>query len=414
MASQSRKRPLVQFEHGTRIYSPTSSEPKFRVVSTHGDTGTRRFTKCSCEEEARMKARQWEMELMSASRPVDGSAWSSRTVEVLARRYIRDHLSGLSLLYREKQEYLLDRWILPHIGRTHVLNWTPADSQAVLAAARRAGVADATVQDIGGAMRGLVTHARRLRWLTSMSEDPLWMVKYSRRGSIQGAHTVYVPRSTLPTDSECQALFAQMSAHHPMWALAMALKHRSGLRWGELVALTAADVGFSPRVVHVLRAAEQGKRGGPTLKLPKNGRVRTSIYPKSLERALAERVEAVMASAGPSGLLFPGSNGQLMRRSTFQSIWVRAADAAGWPMVAPLERTSGYGQGKPWRWKGSAKWSPHDLRHVAACWMLFDLNLDPAVVAAKLGHADPSFTVKRYVGVRGDPDLAAMSVTDGW
>ena len=41
-----------------------------------------------------------------------------------------------------------------------------------------------------------------------------------------------------------------------------------------------------------------------------------------------------------------------------------------------------------WRWTGAAKWSPHDLRHVAACWMLFDLGLDPAVVADKLGRID--------------------------
>lgn len=31
-----------------------------------------------------------------------------------------------------------------------------------------------------------------------------------------------------------------------------------------------------------------------------------------------------------------------------------------------------------------------------------------------IGHADPSFTVKRYVGVRGDPDSAAMAVTEAW
>ena len=46
--------------------------------------------------------------------------------------------------------------------------------------------------------------------------------------------------------------------------------------------------------------------------------------------------------------------------------------------------------------------------------MLFDLGLDPAVVADKLGHADPAFTMKRYVGVRGDPDTAAMGITDEW
>jgi hypothetical protein len=46
--------------------------------------------------------------------------------------------------------------------------------------------------------------------------------------------------------------------------------------------------------------------------------------------------------------------------------------------------------------------------------MLFDLGLDPAVVADKLGHADPSFTMKRYVAARGDADLRAMDLTEDW
>lgn len=36
-----------------------------------------------------------------------------------------------------------------------------------------------------------------------------------------------------------------------------------------------------------------------------------------------------------------------------------------------------------------ALWHPHDLRHVAACWMLFDLRLDAVVVARMLGHSNP-------------------------
>jgi hypothetical protein len=46
--------------------------------------------------------------------------------------------------------------------------------------------------------------------------------------------------------------------------------------------------------------------------------------------------------------------------------------------------------------------------------MLFDLGLDPAVVAGKLGHTDPNFTISRYIGIRGDPDTAAMAATDNW
>ncbi|HET6753037.1 MAG TPA: tyrosine-type recombinase/integrase [Jiangellaceae bacterium] len=148
---------------------------------------------------------------------------------------------------------------------------------------------------------------------------------------------------------------------------------------------------------------------------PKNGKVRTTIFPKSLTDDLAELVEKTVSREGPEGLLFPSASGRIVRRSNFQQVWIRTADAASWPMAAPLQRTAGYGQtNKGWRWTGAAKWSPHDLRHVAACWMLFDLGLDPAVVADKLGHADPNFTIKRYIGVRGNPDTAAMAITDQW
>jgi integrase len=126
----------------------------------------------------------------------------------------------------------------------------------------------------------------------------------------------------------------------------------------------------------------------------------------------ASRLEETIAREGPEGLMWPSASGQIMRRSNLQQVWIRAADAAGWPITAPLQRTAGYGQtNKGWRWTGAAKWSSHDLRHVAASWMLFDLGPDPAVVADKLGHADPNFTIKRYIGIRGNPDTAATVST---
>jgi integrase len=245
----------------------------------------------------------------------------------------------------------------------------------------------------------------------------MWMVRYAKTATIQGAASVYVPRSALPTDEQCTALFDALEAlGHRRWAIAMRLCQRAGLRWGELVALQAQDIEFEPaRIVHVRQAVEQPTRGPARFKAPKNGKVRTSIFPKSLTNHLGEIVDETATREGPEGLLFPSASGQIMRRSNFQPIWIRAADGAGWPMTAPLRRTGGYREtNKGWRWTGAAKWSPHDLRHVAACWMLFALGLDPAVVADKLGHADPNFTIKRYIGVRGDPDTAAMTVTDGW
>jgi integrase len=417
MPSRYRKKPLAQLEHGTRIYAPSSGETRYRVVTTDPTSGERIFAKCRTEEAARAKARELDDFVGQAAPIRDRTAEGPRTVERLAASYIDDHLSGLSLRYREKQQYVLKRWILPHLGPRMVTAWSPADSSAVIAAARRAGVSDALLQDIGGAMRGLVTHARRLRWLTRQSEDPMWMVRYAMTTSVQGASSVYVPRSSLPTDEQCAALFRAIEKlDHGRWATAMRLKHRAGLRWGELIALQPNDIEFKPaRVLRVRRAVQQGARGPASIKAPKNGKVRTSIFPKSLVAELRKVVDETVAACGPDALLFPGAAGRIARRSNFQQIWIRAADAAGWPMTRSPKRSAGYGKkNKGWRWTGAAKWSPHNLRHVAACWMLFDLGLDPAVVADKLGHADPAFTIKRYVGVRGDADAAAMALTDKW
>lgn len=411
-----RKKPLAQFEHGTRIYAPSGSETRYRVVATDPATRRRFSTKANTEDDARERAREID-ERIAASKSVHAiSDERARTVQLLADRYVEDHLSTLSLRYRERQEYLLGSWILPRLGTLPLRDWTPAESHAVLSSVRRAGRSPELVQNVGATMRSLVSHARRLRWLGPQSDDPMWMVGYSKRSTVQGASTVFIPRSSLPTDAQCADLFDAMVANEePTWALAMRLKHRSGLRWGELTALRASDFSFDPRSIRVTRAVEQGRSAPPSIKGTKNGSERTAIFPRSLADDLRCHLETVRCERGDDGLVFPGRRGGLMRRSTFQQVWIKAANTAGWPMDAPLKRTRGYGpNGRGWRWTGAAKWTPHDLRHIAACWMLFDLKLDVAVVAEKLGHHDPSFTMSVYVAPRGNADLEAMTRTEDW
>jgi hypothetical protein len=257
-----RKKPLVQLEHGTRIYAPSTGESRYRVVATDRVSGERIFVKCRTEDAARAKARELEQFIAQTAPIRDSHDAGPRTVERLAARYIEDHLSGLSLRFREKQTYLLRRWVLPRLGTRTVTAWTPADSAAVIAAVRRAGGSDALVQDVGAVM-ALVTHARWLRWLTAQSEDPMWMVRYAKTATIQGATSVYVPRSSLPTDDQCAALFEAMEGlGHRRWAIAMRLCHRAGLRWGELVAVTAPRVCCSrARPVGSSGAATSSKSG---------------------------------------------------------------------------------------------------------------------------------------------------------
>lgn len=417
MATHYRKRPLATFEHGTRIYAPSESERYYRIVATDPLSGKRIYSMAKSEDLARQRAREMEERRAGSLqlRDVDAGA---RTVGTLADLYLDSYIAHRSARYQERQEYLLRRWVRPVLAERLIGDWVPADSEQVLNRARKAGVSSATIQNVGATMRGLVTYARKLRWLTGRDDDPMWMVSYSQQAQVQGETAVYIPREGLPTDADCERLFAAMEEQgNPRWAIAMRLAHCSGLRWGELTALRAEDIEFEPaRVVRVCRAVEQPAKGSATMKAPKNERRRTTIFPRSLTDELRSLVDEVTAKQGPRGLLFPGARGGIARRSTFQQVWIKAAAAAGWPMERELQRTKGYGpkNKKGWRWTGSAKWTVHDLRHVAACWMLFDLKLDAAVVADKLGHSDPSFTVKRYIGVRGNADAHAHDITEDW
>jgi hypothetical protein len=60
MPSRYRKKPLAQLEHGTRIYAPSTSEARYRVVANDPVSGERIFVKCGTEDQARAKARELE------------------------------------------------------------------------------------------------------------------------------------------------------------------------------------------------------------------------------------------------------------------------------------------------------------------------------------------------------------------
>jgi integrase len=388
-----RKKPLVVFENGTRIYEPSPGETHYRVVAPSVEGG-RAFAKFDDEDTARAHARRLDEELTRHGKLAAATAPS--TVAELAQRYLAS-LRGMSVRYQERQAWVTRCWIIPHLGDLPLRHWTPGASEELLTIAR-ANRAPATVQNIGSTMRSLVTFASKHRWL-SRDDDPMWRVSYSSRPEHQGQVAGYIPRESLPTDQQCNDLFdALEQLGHPSWALAMRLKHRSGLRWGELIALRARDIDVEPhRIVRVERAVEQSHLGR-RIKTTKNRQQRYSIYPASLLAPLTDHIDNVRSRHGDDGLLFAQPDGGFAERKWFLRKWWRAAHAAGWPA-----------QGTQ-----ASAWHPHDLRHVAACWMLFDLRWDPAVVALLLGHANANFTLTRYVGVRGDPRTALTESTDQW
>ena len=114
----------------------------------------------------------------------------------------------------------------------------------------------------------------------------------------------------------------------------------SGLRWGELTALTIWQVETVTRVITVDRKVVE-VAGHLYIEAPKNRKSRRTIYPRRtpagypLAEKLAARIEAARAEqdAGinPLGLIFPSPKFKLCRSSNFnRNVLQRAYAVAGW------------------------------------------------------------------------------------
>ena len=152
----------------------------------------------------------------------------------------------------------------------------------------------------------------------------------------------------------------------------------TGLRRGELLALTWPDVDFEAGTLAVRRSVEKTS-AGLRLKSPKTNRARVVAVPSvalealRLHRAEQEEARRRYGEAwSEQGLVFPGLLGSLWDPAVFSRAFRRAAVRVGVGSIGP-----------------------HTLRHTAATEMLRQ-GIHPKVVADRLGHSTTRMTLDVY------------------
>lgn len=382
-------------EHGTRIYRPSATKPHWRVVVF--EPGGRRSDRTANDEaEALEIARKAEAYLAARVSPTTG-----RTVADAAQSYL-EHLAtlGRAERYQERQRNNVSTWIVPIIGHLPLEDWTPYESEQVLGAMRAAGRKPATVQPVGSTLRGIVTHLHRRRWLPR-TEDPMEDVAYSVASTEEGESADFVPPEEIPGAAAAEDLAVAMEKlYGPRWGVFTRLAVQGGPRWGETIALRALDVSVPPdkRLVMIAGTICQPEAGPMYRKETKNRKRRATIYYASLADSLAALVADVSESDGPEGLLFssPEDGGYLSRQWFRHNMLLPAAREAGWEFVQPR----------------TPRHSWHSLRHLAATEMLDTLGIPIKIVSRLLGHSDPAFTMRKYLGMDKGALDQAMAVTE--
>jgi integrase len=327
--------------------------------------------------------------------PVKPSA--SPSVAGYLARWIEEHPTAREST-KELYRGLLRTCIAPTLGRAGVGSLSPsavrrwhyqlgkrlaADAekrQAALRAKGRQGSA-ASVRD-GGARQAQAYRLLRAAMTTAVAdglvrENPCTIPS-------AGIPRRAVGRSRPVTDRLLSAAqVADAAAAMPARYQALVLMAAwSGLRLGELLALTRADLDLvvSPARVMVRKAVRRADTGQVRVDVPKTtSSVRTVTLPDPLTDALRAHL-ATFVPAEPASLLFTTGTGSTPARSNLGATWRRACVKAGVPHVRL-----------------------HDLRHIAQV-NAAEAGATLPELMARLGHSSPAAAMV-YLHARTDRDV---------
>ncbi len=292
------------------------------------------------------------------------------------------------------QRRLCERFAAPVIAAVACQDIKTGHMQKIVNAAPAAGEGDRVRRMISalvttGVDAGYLVNSRlaKVHWQAGDRALPEVAV------SVEGESAQWVDPSEIPSSDDVAGLGKALAAvrHGERDELMANTAAYSGLRWGELAALTVTQIDQAARVIRVDRKVVD-IAGRLYVEAPKNRKYRGTIYPRltpagyPLAERLADRIEATgveqEAGTNPLGLVFPSPQGKHLRSSNFERrVLAPGYLAAGW------RDADGNG---PWTW--------HSLRHVFCTTALFTWKLDPTDVSRMAGHANYRTTLDMYVG----------------
>ncbi|HXU98088.1 MAG TPA: tyrosine-type recombinase/integrase [Jiangellaceae bacterium] len=308
------------------------------------------------------------------------------TVAQLLERWLA-HLEDLgrspATLYNYRR--YVDRELVPTIGGVRLSKLTASHLDRVYSSLRRRGLAPATIRQIHAIVRAALNQAVR------------WGLVSRNVASLASAPSQPQREQQPPCVAEVVALMDAAEALEPMFGLYVRVVAATGMRRSEACGLRWSDIDLEDgRLVvqrsHLSLPGSVGDR--PT----KTRSIRTVTLDDDTVAALKSAWLAARELARFAGVdderrrsgyvfSFDADGAQAWRGDTVDARWSRTRHAAGVTSVRL-----------------------HDLRHWQAT-QLLDAGVPVPTVAARLGHADGTTTMKIYAHrtVRGD-EMAAQVV----
>jgi integrase len=314
----------------------------------------------------------------------DGHAVAARgSVADLLKRWL-EHQESRGLAPRTLHGYRkFSKRISADLGRIQLRKLTAADLDRFYGLLVSEGMSPKSVQLHHGTIRAALRQAKK------------WgLIMFSPADNASPPKVSFV-EPQVPTPAEVRALVKAVWESNPDLATFVFVAATTGLRRGELCGLQWLDVDLD-RLDLVVRRAVSSVPGEPlSIRSTKTGRVRRlALDPGTasvLDRHRArcrERCEAVGAVLGPTSYVFSRAvdSSEPSAPDGWTQAFVRLRDRLGLRHV-----------------------KLHHLRHYAATTALAG-GVDVRTVAGRLGHSQPTLTLRTYAHVVEAADRSAANV----
>ena len=252
----------------------------------------------------------------------------------------------------------------PVIGKVKFKALTAANVRAMLSKLSQDGVGDRTRQNVRKVLHAGYEAALRDGLI---AKNPIALVK---------APTAEYREQYILTQEEAGKLLDTAAKSEPHYYALIRLALTSGMRQGELFALTPADLRLDDKNPHLLVdwTLTEGEEGELVRTAPKTKASRRRV---DLDPETVAILKAKIEGLDPSEHVFTTKNGSLLRKSLFlRRVWQPLLETAELPKV-----------------------TFHSLRHVANTLLLASGKASHLDLAKRLGHSTPRMTLERYARV---------------
>ena len=298
-----------------------------------------------------------------------GESYTGRTAKGLRPQTLADYRA------------LLERDAVPFFGRMQLAVIEPRDVKRFASELTSRGLALGSVRKVLAPVRVLLATAFEDGLIRS---NPAVGVRVSRPVQVEDDE-----QAKALSEEELRAVLTQVPVE---WRLFFEFLSHTGLRIGEAIALTWADVDFGRRRIQVHRRFYRGRYDAPKSKY---GR-RAIPLSESLSRALWRH----RGTHADDALVFETVGGKRIEPSNLMSRVLKpAAVEAG---LGHWVNTKGRRRAETWV-------GFHTFRHTCAT-ILFRHGLNAKQVQMWLGHHSPAFTLSTYVHLLPDdlPDAGFL------